>query len=61
MNLTLGEVRANLRQILEADHPLTAEQRYALMSSIELAEFVEQISPGLSEAVKQMKAKMNVR
>lgn len=58
MNLTLGEIQGCLRQVLQDDHPLSAEQRYSLMATVELVEFMKKISPGLGEAVKQMKAKM---
>jgi hypothetical protein len=58
MNLTLGEIQGCLRQILHDDHPLTAEQRYSLMSAVEMAEFMKRIAPGMCEAVKQMKSKM---
>ena len=57
MDLSLGEIQGALRQILHDDYPLSAEQRYALMAAVELTEFVQRISPGIGEALKQMKAK----
>jgi len=60
MKLSLGEIQACIKQLLEedlaADHgqQISAEQRYALSSSIEIIEFVKNISPGLRTAVDQL-------
>ena len=48
-----------LRQIMEGDHALSAEQRYALMGAIETMEFLKRLSPGLKKAVEKHRNAVN--
>jgi hypothetical protein len=55
MVLTIEQIQANLQQILTADHPLSAEQRYALKSAIDAFQLIQALHPGLRSAMEQMK------
>jgi len=51
INLTVGEMQGNLRQLLESDINLSPEQRYSLVAAIETIDFLKKISPGLRKAL----------
>ena len=53
ISLTVGEMQGCLRQIMEAGHDLSSEQRYALMGAIETMEFLKRLSPGLKKAMEE--------
>jgi hypothetical protein len=55
IELTVGEIQGNLRQVLEDGNNLTAEQRYSLMAAIESMDFLRRLSPGLKKAMEELK------
>ncbi len=58
INLTVGQIQGNLRQIMETFDTLTPEQRYSLKSAIETMSFLHRMSPGLQKVVSEMQTKM---
>lgn len=59
--MTISQLQGQLQQILLDDHPLSAEQRFAIKSAIEVFGMVQNMAPGFREAVKQMQEKMSSR
>lgn len=51
INLTPDQIRANLKQILEGEHKLTPEQRYALRASMDSITTLKRLSPGIRRAL----------
>lgn len=51
---TMKDVQKHLHDILQADHPLTQDQRKALKGTIEMCEVWEKISPHFAKAVRKL-------
>ncbi len=56
VDLTIGEIQATLKLMLDNLDSLSAEQRYSLMSSIEAFDFIKKIAPGISKVLKETRA-----
>ncbi len=52
VDLSIGEIQAHLRLMLDNLDSLSAEQRYSIMCSIEAFDFVKKIMPGISKVLK---------
>lgn len=51
INLTIGEIQAHLRKLLESEVDLTPEQRYSLVAAIEAMGFIKKVAPGLQKVL----------
>lgn len=56
---TMKDVQGHLFDILQADHPLTADQRKALKGVIEMCDLWNKMSPGFAKALKDLEEKFN--
>jgi hypothetical protein len=52
--MSVNELQVHLQQILLDDHPLKAEQRFAVKSAIEMFDLVKRIAPGIHSALENL-------
>lgn len=52
---TMKDVQEQLYNILQADHPLTQDERYALKGVIEMCDVWNKISPHFAKVIEEMK------